>query len=307
MALHNVTINAIENEMVGDEFAELWLRRGSDAWELYDTVAIENDGDQDFVFLGLEADVVHVVQTRSIRDGRYRAGYLSADPDAWPEQSRFAFRPGADPAAAPTIAATSWERTAADAQNITVTVTPHASHLDLALQLFRDGELVATVEGPHVGDVDLVDEDPPLAQEHEYTARHVELGVILGDFSAPASQWSGPDAPTGLAEGTTGFYSYEVTWDAPVSGAVTRVQDDYLCSGNFANRGVTAADETSFSTIALEKESGAASNGNVPANFQARARHEVTSFSVTDVSAWTSPVAIEAEMAADETAFNSCP
>lgn len=308
MALRDVTVRYTLNEMVDDENAELWLKRGADPWELYDTVAVDDSPatTQDFDLLGLEEGVVHQLQARAIREGRYRAGYLSSNPDNWPGQSLISFEPGTAQAGAPTLNSATWARTAADAQAITVNATP--SDLALTIQLLRNGSVVDEIAGPHAGAVNLVDQDPPIAEEHSYRVRHVAAGPVYGELSAAELQWAGPDAtPTSLAEGTTGFYSYEVTFDAPPSGYTTRVQDDYLCSGNFVNRGVTAPDATSFETFALEKESGMASNGNVPANFQARARHEVTTFGVADGSPWSSPVAIEAEMASDETAFDSCP
>jgi hypothetical protein len=308
MALRNLVIRGTLFEMQDDETLEIWLKRGTDPWELYDTVAVELSSPQDFELDGLEEGVLHEMQIRAMREGRYRAGYLSSNPDTWPEVSHLSFEPGTAQAAEPTVDSATWSRTAADAQRITCSVTPSGSHLSLTLQLLRNGTVVDEIAGPHVGAVSMVDLNPPLAEEHTYTARHVASGPVYGDQSAPVLCWAGiTDIPTGLAETFVGFYLYSLSWDAPPSGMTTRISDDYLCAGTFANRALAAADATSDGPFILEKESAMASNGNVPADFQARARHESTSFGVVDVSDWCTPIAISAEMASDETAFNSCP
>lgn len=306
----DMVFRATLHEMSDDEVIEVWLKRGADLWMLELVVAVETvEPTQDFPLVALEDAVDHVLQLRAFRDGRYRAGYLGSDPDGWPAQSRFEFQPGAVAALAPTITGNAWARTSAVAQDTTIEVTSHVDHTDLDLQLLRDGVVVATAAAPHVGPVDMVDEDPPIGAMHTYTARHVLLDLV-GAQSAPTDQWAGPAKPTGLFDSTgASWYRYAVQWDAPVAGAVTRVQDNYLCIATFAERGLTAADALDFDTggLALEKNSALEPNGNIGANFDARARHEVTAFAVTDVSDWTLVDMTLTEIAADETAINSCP
>lgn len=187
--LRDVTIRQTMHEMLGDEQVEVWLKIGAGAWTLDRTVDVEAGPTQDFEFLALTADVVHVMQTRAVREGRYRAGYLGGDPDAWPEQSRVEFIPGQDPAAAPTIVSASWDDATTTA---TVTVTPNPAHLDLDLELLRDGVVVDTIAAPHVGDV--VFETVMASDEavHNFTARHIVGGGLNGQQSdPPVPLWTG--------------------------------------------------------------------------------------------------------------------
>lgn len=188
--LRDVVIRQTMHEMLGDENVEVWLKIGGGDWTLDRTVDVEAGPTQDFEFLGLEADTLHVMQTRAVRAGRYRAGYLGGDPDAWPAQSRVEFVPGVAPAAAPTIADGVWDDSTVTAE---ITVTPNPAHLDLDLQLLQDGVVVATIAAPHVGDV--VFEDVLGASDgntHAYTSRHIVGGGLNGALSDIFLLYQGP-------------------------------------------------------------------------------------------------------------------
>jgi len=309
MPLRDVTLNYQLAERVGDETYELWLRTGT-SWALVQTGAVEQvDPSQDFLIADLEEGTPYVAQLRFVREGRYRTDYLAGNPDSWPNQSRVAFEPGlSEELGIPTIAgAPTWARTGASAQGVTVNADADTGSEAYAIQLLRNGVVVDEVAGPHVGTVELFDADPPIATLHAYTVRHA-VGLQVGTQSAPANRWTGPDAPTGLVESHVAtWYNYSLDWDTPPSGAVTRVQDDYLSVGIFANRGsVTAEDATTFAAT-LEKNSALDPNGNIPCYLQARARHEVTAFTVTDVSQWAGPIEVATEIASDETAWDARP
>lgn len=177
--LRDVVIRQTMHEMLGDEEVEVWLKHAG-VWTLDRTVDVEAGPTQDFEFLGVTADDVYVMQTRAVRAGRYRAGYLGGDPDAWPEQSRVEFIPGVAPAAAPTIADGVWDDATVTA---TITVTPNPAHLDLDLELFRDNVYLSTIAAPHVGDVDFVELGASDGNVHIYKARHVVGGGLNGAFS----------------------------------------------------------------------------------------------------------------------------
>lgn len=304
----DVTIRGTPTEMLGDETVEVWLKRGSAEWELYDVVDVVDDPTQDFLLENLEEAVLHVLQLRATRESRYRTAYLSADPDDWPVQSRYQFTPGLDlEFGVPAITGTEWERTSGSAQEIRVTATAASGSEAYALQLLRNGSIVDEIAGPHGGPVVLTDANPPLAADHSYTVRHVE-GFDVGPQTGAAVQYAGPAAPVNLAHTTpgVGWYAYTLEWDAPPSGAVSRVQDNYANQSVFAARTVTAADATTSGSINLEKNSSFEPNGNSPCLFDARVRHEVTAFAVTDVSKWVE-VEVLAEIASDETAWDERP
>lgn len=273
--------------MVGDETVELWLKRGAGAWALEQSAPVDtsNPPFMDFEILGLESGVIHVAQIRVFRDGRYRAGYLGGNPDAWPAQSRIEFIPGAEAAPPPTIASTEFERTSAVAHEIRVTVTPNALALDLDLDLYRGGVFVATIEGPHVGDVEFTDPNPPIATTVTYTARHREF-TLDGELSDPVNRWVGPLAPTGLVQVAENpdYYAYHVDW-TNVAGS-TRVRDDWVLLSPPQNRQLYTGSETHHDQT-LEKNSLKMEGADeVPTTTLVEVRHEVTAFTVTDVSEW---------------------
>jgi len=308
MPLRDVTVRFATNEVQGDETYECWLKEGASAWALAGTGPVEYVGaSQDFLLADLEEGTEYRGQFRMLRAGRYRSEYLSGNPDLWPAASRIVFTPGVTDFDAPALNSTAWSRTSGASQRVTVNATASAGNEARAIQLLRGGVVVDEVAGPHVGAVNLVDLDPPLAATHSYTVRHVD-GFLVGTQSGAAAQWAGPAKPTGLVDATLSmWYSYIVNWDAPTAGAKTRVQDNYACSAVFVDRDAqpSAADATTFSTSGLEKESALEPNGNSPCAFDVRARHEVETFSVTDVSDWAT-VGVATEIASDETAFNSC-
>lgn len=304
MPTRDVVIRATSHEMIGDETVELWLKVGAGDWALEQSAPVDtsNPPYMDFELLGVESGVEHVAQVRAVRDGRYRAGYLGGDPDAWPEESRIEFIPGAEAAPAPTIASTVFERTSAVAHEVRVTVTPNAGALALDLDLYRDGVFVDTIPGPHVGDVEFTDPDPPIATSVEYTARHRQF-TLDGDLSAPVDRWVGPLAPTDLAQigDVANYYGYEVEWTV-VDGADTRVRDDWPL-GVWTNRTLVSDPTNSFLIDGgLEKNSAKMEGADeVGTNVNVEVRHEVTAFTVTDVSEWVG-ISATSVMHDDETA-----
>lgn len=288
--------------MVGDETVELWLKRGAGDWALEQSVAVDtsNPPFQDFLVVGLESNVDHIAQIRVFRDGRYRAGYLGGDPDAWPEQSRIEFVPGAEAAPAPTIVSGEFERTSGVAHEVRITVTPNPGALTLDLDLLRDGVVVDTIAGPHVGDVVLTDNDPPIATNRVYTARHRQF-TLNGIESDPLTRWVGPDAPTGLVQ--TGaipdYYAYTVDW-VNVTGSI-RVRDDWPIAG-FINRALLGGGTTTYNKDPLEKNSLKLEGADeVMTTCNVQIRHEVAAFAVTDVSEWVD-VSVNVTEHDDETA-----
>jgi hypothetical protein len=306
MPLRDVVLTFDTNEVVGDETYELWLKIAAGEWALVQTGAVALTATQSFTLLDLEEGIAHAAQVRMLRGGRYRSDYLSGDPDLWPSQSLIEFTPGLEEdLGTPTIGGTSWGRSSSTDQGITVNATAAAGSEAFTLELLRDGVPVDEIAGPHVGAVNLFDANPPIAEVHTYTVRHTS-GVLEGPESAPANQYAGPAAPTGLVQVLASWYQYSMEWDTPESGATTEYGDDYLCPGNINSRGTTSADATASGTVGVEKESALEPNGNAPVTYTGYARHKVTAFTVEDVSQWAE-VEINHDIANDETAYLSCP
>lgn len=308
MPLRNITLQAAINEMAGGETWELWIKPEGGAWAMHSSGAVSAlASPPSFAVNGLAEGVVHTAQLRAARDGRYRTGYLNADPDTWPAQSRLSFMPGAPELSAPTIGTAVWERVGFLTQRTVVTVTPNASQLGLTLQLLRGDVIVATANGPHSGaPIQMVDPNPPLAADHAYTARHVDL-TLEGPRSAVVHRWSGPNAPTGLNQSGAGAYRYNVAWTVTVAGAVTRIEDNYRCGAEFAHRHTSAVNAVSSPTLFVEEEHLTDDGNPIFVGFGVRARHEVTSsFGPVDVSDWNESSVSGVQIMDNETAYNSC-
>lgn len=289
MPNRDVVLRYTSHEMVGDETVELWLKRGAGDWALESSGPVDtsNPPFMDFEVLGLESEVQHVAQVRVFRDGRYRAGYLGGDPEDWPDQSRIDFIPGAVAAPAPTIVSAEFERTSAVAHRMNVTITPNPGALDLDLDLYRDGVLVDTMPGPHVGDVVISDEDPPIATSRTYTARHRQF-TLDGTLSDPLVAFVGPPAPSDLAQiaPNPDYYAYTIEWTNNGVSPSTRVRDDWPVAG-FVNRALYGSGVTTHNEDPLEKNSLKMEGADEIAAFlTVEVRHEVTAFAVTDVSEW---------------------
>lgn len=299
----DITLQMQWNDLAGDETYELWLLHESDGWLLDQTGDVVPDIDnlQDFIISTLIEGDNYSAQMRAKRAGRYRAGYLTADPETWPSISRVDFVPGAlVGVGAPVINSAVWERTSSSATDITLSI--NADNVNKNLKIYRDGVAITTLIAPFVNPITYVDPDPVTGVNHEYTARHT-VGFLDGAFSAPVDCFAGPLPPTGVTQtsSTTDFGSYTIGWSA--GGADVQVQDDFVCAGTFANQGglTTASSYHRFVEIDLSPD-----HGTQDAIFQARVRAEITTFSVTDITDWVT-IPVECLIYDDNTEFNSCP
>lgn len=306
----DVTLRATYDELVGDETYEVWLKHESDAWGLEDTGDVVPDDDhQDFVLLGLTAGDDYIAQLRLKRAGRYRTGYLTSDPDTWPEGSRAEFTPGAlEDAGAPEITDGVWARTSSSATNTTLTVNPDPDSLTLDIKILRDGVEIGTISAPHAGDgLTFVDTDPPLGSDHEYIAAHT-AGFLDGPSSSPFHVFGGPLAPTSFVRVTASdaYGTYEVSWDDLGSGYKYRLQDDFLCPAVYTAV-IGPPGTMTGGSLEVHAESTEIPVGDTQAvAFHCRIRAEVTAFTITDVSGYE-VVLIEMLIEADNPDYSTCP
>lgn len=298
----DVTLRATMSDLVGDETYELWLKHESADWALFATgdVDVDEEYEQDFVLQELVDGDDYVAQIRLKRAGRYRVGYLTANPDTWPSASRCEFIPGAlEGVGAPTIASGVWERTDADSTQITLTITPDDVTKDL--KILRDGVEIGTVVAPLTA---YIDHDPTLGVNHVYIAKHT-VGFLDSNPSAPFDVFAGPPVPAdaSMTSAPDDYGAYTLGWDA--DGEAVRGQHDFLCDGTYVNSfvgGPTTASTKDVTIEVTEMPPGATQT----ANFHARVRREVTTFGITDVSDW---VVINIAMLIDDpnTDYHSCP
>ncbi len=245
-----------------------------------------------------------MAQIRLERAGRYRAGYLTSDPDSWPASSRVEFVPGElVGSGAPSIDAGTWERTSGTETAITLTITPDDLAVDL--KVLRGGVLLETLAGPFAGPtVEYVDVDPAIAEAHEYTARHT-AGGLDGPLGDPLTVFAGPPAPASLAQTSAPdhFGGYEIAW---VSGSVdVRVQDDFLCALEYVDVVPVAVTDTEAMEVLYETDLSP-DHGTQNVEVHVRVRAEVETFSVLDVSAWVT-ILVTLDVYDDNADYGSCP
>lgn len=294
------------NEVIGDETYEVWLKHESDAWALVDAGAVESPTQQ-FTLPGLIDGDHYAMQTRMTRAGRYRVGYLSADPETWPVGSRLEFTVGSlIDVGAPTLdAVDDWVRVDADHSKFVVHITPNDTSQDL--QLLRDNVVIHTFTAPLASPIVYDDVDSPLGVDHTWKARHI-AGTLVGPNSGTITKFAGPAPVAGFTQ-TSAFDNYGTyTVDWTDDGRTVRIQDDYLCvATTFSD--LTATPYTGLSTHTENKETTEIPEGAVQSiAFHARIRAEVTTFGVTDVSAWDQIlIQMTIDDPDDDTNFNTCP
>lgn len=283
--LRDIVIRATLNELIGDETYELWLKEGEGAWALEQTGDVADTGTQDFELVGLTEGTEYVAQIRFKREGRYRAGYLTADPDTWPAQSRLEFMPGLSSSfGAPVIDAAEWSRTSGLSQKVSVDVTPDDLAVDI--ELLRDGVVVATALAPHGGPITIDDVDPLQGAYHNYTARHTD-GSSFGPSSNTLAVWPGPQPPSAvdIAIDVGHLAKYDVTWTAsPYAGAGV-VTYAVSVSSDAPGPWTTEISDAASPASGVEAE--------CPTDLTeiyARVRTKVTQFSVDDYSEYVESV-----------------
>lgn len=304
----DVTLRTTYTALVGDETFELWLKHEADAWFLHSTGDVDPDEDsqQTFLLSALAEDADYSAQFRLKRAGRYRAGWLTSNPDTWPSSSRIDFTTGAlegvDP---PVLNSVAWSRTDADSTKVAVSI--NASDLTKDLKVFRNGVAIHTIAAPHVNPVLWDDVDPPLGETLTYLAKHT-VGFLDSAPSNDEDVFTGPAPIAGLVRTSAidNYGTYEVDWTN--DGRTYQLQDDYLCSEVFSFE-VGGAAGFVAGPHEVNKELTLIPAGATQAiAFHARMRAKVTTFGTVDYSDWTT-VLIEMEIddPDTDTFFNTCP
>jgi hypothetical protein len=257
----------------GDETVEVWYRRGGGAWALGATASISlaPEATLNGLYTG-----TYEVAIRYKRDGQYSAagdvsGQATYDYTGWPVQ---------------------------------------------VLRNTANTTVGATLIHTSSGNTGTYNDDAPGTGETTvyWFVRNIFPDTSTGTASAGYPRWIGPNAPAGLAQFLTNviasdadYYKYSVDWDAPPSGTVTKVEDDYLCPATYANQSTTAADAVSVTDKAVTKASGMSEDGSEDiVSATVRVRHERTQFAVMDYSEWAT-VLVDIRIHSDETAYQSCP
>jgi hypothetical protein len=302
----DVTLRATASDLVGDETYELWLKHETDAWflEASGVLSVDIDNQEDFLLSTLVEGAHYVAQMRLKRAGRYRAGYLTSDPDTWPSESRVEFIPGAlEGVDAPVMNSATWSRTSSIATRVTISI--NAADVTKDIKVYRDGGYIATISQPHTNPITFIDNNPALAVNHAYTAKHT-VGFLDGPESTPVECFAGPLPPSAFVRTSpdSQYGKYDLSWSA--GGDDVQVQDDFLCVDVFSNQ-ISGPGTTTASVLTVFKELTLSPPGATQtADFHARGRRYTTSFTVTDVSDWA--VAEIIMLIDDPNAdYNSCP
>jgi hypothetical protein len=305
----DVTLRTTDAALVGDETYELWLKHESDAWFLHSTgdVAVDGSNQQEFLLSALAEDADYSAQFRFKRAGRYRAGWLTSNPDTWPSSSRIDFTTGAlegvDP---PILNSAVWSRIDVDSTKVAISID--ASDLTKDLKVFRNGVSIHTIAAPHVNPVLWDDPDPTLGESFNYLAKHT-VGFLDSAPSNDIDVYTGPPPITGLVQTSAvdNYGTYEIDWDN--DGRTYQLQDDYLCTATDWQFEVGGSAGFIAGPHEVNKETTVLPVGATQAiAFHCRMRAKVTTFGTTDYSEWTEAlIQMEIDDPDDDTNFNTCP
>ncbi len=314
----SVTVTWDDVSPEGDETVEVWVRRVGGAWgssaSATASISLAPTATVNDLFTGN-----HEVSIRYRRDGLYSGvGDVSSQPtydytgapNLWPAVSRGVFTIAT---ALPTLTSLVWNRVDAGTERIAITYAGGVYPVQI-LRNTVDNAGTATLIHTSATPAGTYNDDAPGAGETTvyYYVRHLFPDASTGTVSAAYPRWIGPDAPalvhtlTNVLDLDADFYSYRLTWPAPPTGTVTKIEDAYICIGVWEDKGTTAADATG-STETVQKDSALSEDGSEPAfPVNTRARHEITQFSVLDYSDW-GLLTVDVRIAIDETAYQSCP
>jgi len=305
----DIVLRAFYQDLVGDETFELWVQHESDGWVLSIVgEVVVASGHQDFSLFSLVSGDTYTAQIRLKRSGRYRTGYLSGDPDSWPSASRCEFVTGAlEGVGAPTINSGTWSRTSSISQKIELNITPDDNAVDIAV--YRDDVQIGVASAPFFGAFSFEDIDPTLGAEYAYIVKHI---VVLSGLTGPSSNevdvFSGPLPIAGfvMSSGPTDYGEYEIDWTS--DARTYRAEDDYLCVGTTYSLLTGGAALVTGPHTETKEPTALPVGGTQSIFFHCRMRAEVTAFTVTDVSDWTTiTITMEIDDPDDDTGFNTCP
>jgi len=286
----DVTVKNVRH--AGDEIIEAWLKEtvesGTGDWVKWAQFPAGPGATTPIRLENLTPGSDYTLAVRYKRGLLFGSAYRSATPETsprWPSVSVGTFVTSIDP---PLFVSGVWERTAADSEKITLTLTPAADQEANDIDIYRDGVYLDTIAGPHTGNVtyednsfddesagfDERDRDVPF----EYTARTVGESAIESIDSDPLDVWPGPAGiPTFgwiLSRGT----GYEVGEGDVIVGRDVDVWDDYDDAGGhtaFRLRfTITVGDYTGAS--------GALTGVTVPILIDVQLRYSLTQFGVED-------------------------
>lgn len=308
--LRDITLGWTNTTMVGDEILEVWRRQGSGTWAEIGTMPVSLGATQTYLFEGLPTDTTYTVAIRARRGGIYRPEFDDADPGTWPSASKLTFT-----TQMPTIVLGfgGWARTSSTDSEMALTWT--GNDPTRPTRIFRKpsgGSFAEVFEaaagvGSYTYPVGVGEGETTL---EFYADQETTAGA--GPASNTLSAYAGLASPANVEHSPTlpsSWYQYKVVWEMGLgaAGASTRVQDDYIALGTFADRTLTAADATEYTVDPLEKTSTDSETTEPPDQavpIAVRVRHEITHFTVTDLSQWVELCPVVVKIADDESLYD---
>lgn len=250
------------------------------AWFLARTVAASSSATQvvRVTHANIRPGRTYRVALRYRQGAQYSPGATFVGGDlapTWPSLSRGQEITQADPAV---LTAATWSRTAADAERVTLSITPD-NDTSLIRVWRRPGTSGAwteidTITGPHAPTIQYVDGTISGETTYQYS-----LSTADGGRGNEVTVWTGPAGiPTHLYDVPFGA-GYQVGFNPSSAAYATELHDAYDNAGGvhaMALRAVSAVGATEVNSGTL---------ANVPSpdfTFPAQLRHRVTSFGVDD-------------------------
>jgi hypothetical protein len=168
-------------------------------WTLVKSVPVSALSSQTIRIDGLDNGQEYHIALRYRRGLLYNAGADAEDPHDWPSISLCIDTTTIDP---PTVNSATWSRVDGTTEQIEVDITPLAGSESEDIEVWRAPELgngepgtpslIATVSGPHVGDIQY--QDQTISGEQAYYYYAVTSASVDSPLSDPVRAWAGPAA-----------------------------------------------------------------------------------------------------------------
>jgi hypothetical protein len=271
-----IELTSTNNAQDGDESMEIWLKPGGGSWALHVTKPVSVAGTQAWTLTGLKAGWYYEVAVRYKRGPYYTFGYEASSPDSWPAGCKGSFTTTL--ASLPTIDSLVWYRASVSVEQVLVTITSPYTGTDYDVELRRGGGLVYTFSDI-TGTEGYYDQAISAEADNEYDCR-LRTPYVDGAYTAAASCWGGPIAPT-LTEVTS--EEEEVVYVSWAAGqeAETEIYDSLPSEAQVDARDTlryTATEGNYYHPYDVSGEGGKSPWIAI--------RHKLTQYGVTDYSDW---------------------
>lgn len=274
---NRLRIQWTNNNLTGGEIIEIWLKPSGGTWSRHTALPAGGTSQQTEID-NLQPGRNHNIATRYRRGTRYSPDSSSNNPDDWPASQKGTASTTLN---SPTITNTSWTRTSATSEHISITIRPAHAEADIILR--RGGTTIATITSSQHGGNPYTYNDTGCTPEADNSYDAIHQRDVSSPPSNTATQWAGPAAPTDPTAETVDACNYYVAWNLGQPGVATEIWDDWP---NQPDRTLVYTTTTNATTAGIS-HGGQSTCGGTMIGVTIQIRHRLTQFGVTDYSRFT--------------------